>query len=56
MEEAARLEDQGWKYKLEVTFLEIYNECVRDLLIDDSSEQSKYFDAFLYVFFIFDSY
>jgi kinesin family protein C1 len=34
MEEAGRLENAGWKYTLEVTFLEIYNETVRDLLTE----------------------
>ena len=41
MEEAARLSEQGWQYRLEVTFLEIYNENVRDLLLENSSEQSS---------------
>jgi hypothetical protein len=41
MEEAGRLKAQGWSYKLEVTFLEIYNETVRDLLRDENTE-SKY--------------
>lgn len=41
MEEATRLSEQGWQYRLEVTFLEIYNENVRDLLLENSSEQSS---------------
>lgn len=41
MDEAGRLTEQGWQYRLEVTFLEIYNENVRDLLLDNSSEQSN---------------
>eukprot|EP00941_MAST-03F_sp_MAST-3F-sp1_P003664 g3664.t1 len=35
---AAKLRLQGWKYELNVTFLEIYNEVIRDLLRDKSEE------------------
>jgi len=41
MDESVRLTEQGWQYRLEVTFLEIYNENVRDLLLENSSEQSN---------------
>mmetsp|Transcript_34943 Transcript_34943/g.45064 ORF Transcript_34943/g.45064 Transcript_34943/m.45064 type:complete len:270 (+) Transcript_34943:983-1792(+) len=35
------LESQGWEFKMEVTFVEIYNEIVRDLLRDSSSSSSS---------------
>ncbi|KAF2345527.1 Kinesin motor domain, partial [Trinorchestia longiramus] len=37
--EISRLADQGWKYTIEVSFLEIYNESIRDLLT--ASEEAK---------------
>lgn len=40
MEEAKRLEADGWTYSLKATFLEIYNETVRDLL-SSSKEPTK---------------
>ncbi|KAF0717268.1 Aste57867_2395 [Aphanomyces stellatus] len=33
----AQLGEQGWAYALEVTFMEIYNESIRDLLTTDTS-------------------
>lgn len=37
MEQAKYLEDQGWTYKIEASFLEIYNETVKDLMTDKKS-------------------
>jgi kinesin family member C1 len=34
LESAARLRSAGWQAELEASFVEIYNECVRDLLAE----------------------
>lgn len=39
---AKKLEEQGWEYKMEAQYLEIYNETLRDLL--DSNEDQKRHD------------
>jgi len=39
MEYKSILESQGWQFSLEATFLEIYNENIRDLLSDVSSNK-----------------
>jgi len=36
------LEKQGWKYEMRVSFLEIYNETIRDLLRDDKFNEVKH--------------
>lgn len=33
-----KLETQGWEYEMQVSFLEIYNEQIRDLLRDEGSK------------------
>jgi kinesin family protein C1 len=41
---AAYMQEQrgrGWEYEMEVTFVEIYNEAVRDLLVPDKPAQDK---------------
>jgi len=35
-EAKASLEEKGWTYNMEATFLEIYNDQIRDLMIDES--------------------
>ena len=35
--ETERLVDKGWSYKLEASFLEIYNEEIRDLLATEKN-------------------
>lgn len=36
------LEKDGWKYEMKVSFLEIYNETIRDLLREDETEDVKH--------------
>uniref|UniRef100_K3WUK1 Kinesin motor domain-containing protein n=1 Tax=Globisporangium ultimum (strain ATCC 200006 / CBS 805.95 / DAOM BR144) TaxID=431595 RepID=K3WUK1_GLOUD len=36
------LSAQGWQYSLDVTFFEIYNETIRDLLATDSTDERKF--------------
>jgi kinesin family protein C1 len=37
-----QLEKDGWKYEMKISFLEIYNETIRDLLRDDGSKLLKH--------------
>jgi len=37
-----RLEHDGWSYEMNVSYLEIYNESIRDLLRDDRYEEIKH--------------
>jgi len=37
-----QLENDGWRYEMQVSFLEIYNETIRDLLREDNSEPVKH--------------
>ena len=37
LEQVARLNEQGWEYKLEASFIEVYNEVLRDLLAEGRS-------------------
>ena len=37
-----QLENDGWQYNMQVSFLEIYNETIRDLLREDGSELLKH--------------
>ena len=41
MAEVERLRDVGWEYSLEVSFVEIYREVVRDLLLRDARPHPK---------------
>ena len=36
------ISDMGWEYRMEVSFVEIYNETVKDLLRDDEDDDSKH--------------
>eukprot|EP00981_Chlorochromonas_danica_P007173 scaffold1594_cov171-Ochromonas_danica.AAC.8 len=36
------LEEKGWRFKMEVSFLEIYNETIRDLLRPDEQPSTKH--------------
>ena len=38
----AELEAQGWQYEMKVSFLEIYNETIRDLLRDEEIGEKKH--------------
>ena len=38
----SELETQGWEYEMEVSFVEIYNESIRDLLRHGSSHDQKH--------------
>ena len=37
-----QLKNDGWEFSMELSFLEIYNESVRDLLRDNSKEEGKH--------------
>jgi kinesin family protein C1 len=37
-----QLEKDGWEYKMEVSFLEIYNEKIKDLLREGSGDETKH--------------
>jgi len=37
-----QLEKDGWQYEMQVSFLEIYNETIRDLLRDDADSELKH--------------
>ena len=37
-----KLEQEGWEYAMDVSFLEIYNETIRDLLRDTKSDERKH--------------
>ena len=39
-----RLADRGWTSSVTASFLEIYNETIRDLLIDDAGTQTPRYD------------
>ena len=39
---AKLLESKGWSYEMEVTYLEIYNENIRDLLVSKVKDDVKY--------------
>ena len=41
LKEAKRLEAQGWAYTMTASFLEIYNEDIRDLLMDGPQPRRK---------------
>jgi len=38
----SQLTKDGWSFSMEMSFLEIYNECLRDLLRDNTKEESKH--------------
>ena len=40
MEQIELLKDHGWRYELQVSFLEIYNETIRDLLQNANNEST----------------
>lgn len=37
----SKLEAQGWEYEMQVSFLEIYNEQIRDLLRENNGTKVK---------------
>lgn len=39
---AEHLRQDGWKYELQVSFLEIYNEKIRDLLTNSKDQEVKH--------------
>ena len=34
LDEVERLKEQGWQYRLEASFVEVYNETLKDLLAE----------------------
>jgi len=41
----ARLEEEGWAFRMEATFLEIYNEQVRDLLVAPAEARERKYEV-----------
>jgi len=41
-EQTQKLKEKGWQYKMEVNYVEIYNETIRDLLGSGSDDDKKH--------------